>query len=64
MVAIPMLTDIKAKKKGTKARNKLACLLGRFNNNKTLSTMACKPKIRIIVDAMGLDDIKLVMLFI
>jgi len=27
--------------------------MGRFNNNKTLSTRACNPKIRIIVAAMG-----------
>jgi len=48
-----MLTSIKAKKKSTKARKKLDCLSGRFKINKTLNTMACNPKIKIIVDAMG-----------
>lgn len=56
--------DIKEKKKSTKAKRKLDCLMGRFNNNKTLNTMACKPKIRIIVAAMGFEDIKYVILFI
>jgi len=52
-----MFTDIKAKKNSRKARKTLDCLTGRFSNNKILNTMACKPKIRIIVKTMGLEDV-------
>jgi len=59
MLEIAMFTDIKAKKSSNNARKKLDCLKGLFNNNKTLSIMACKPKISIIVVAMGLGDVNL-----
>jgi len=58
-----MFTDSKAKKKSTKAKKKLDCLNGRLINNKILSKIACKPKIRIIVAAIGFGEIKLIVLY-
>jgi hypothetical protein len=52
-----MLTDIKAKKNSSNARKTLDCLTGRLSNNKILNKMACKPKTRIIVKTMGLEDV-------
>jgi hypothetical protein len=52
-----MLIDTKAKKNSSKAKKILACFTGFFTNNKTQKTIACKPKIRIMVKAMGFEDV-------
>jgi hypothetical protein len=57
MLIKAMLIDANAKNNSSKAKKILACFTGFFINNKTQNTMACTPKIRIMVKAIGFEEV-------
>jgi hypothetical protein len=52
-----MFTDIREKKNNNSDKKTWDCFLGFLHSNKTPSTMACRPKTRIIVNSIGLEDV-------